>query len=179
MYAPLAADDEIRLLELGPSSNDELIHCVLRHVRLSEVSHYEAISYCWGDANDTVPIECSGSLLMVTRSLHSLLSHIRLDSRHRTIWADAICINQTDLAERSAQVRMTGSIYSKVNGVIAWLGEVTPGSDVAMGLIQLFRQVSSQERGTQALPNDLARAWYEVAQLLKRDYFRRVWVRLP
>lgn len=37
-------------------------------------------------------------------------------------WVDAICINQSDLDERSRQVRIMPDIYSKAAGVIVWLG---------------------------------------------------------
>ncbi|KAF2239752.1 hypothetical protein EV356DRAFT_109915 [Viridothelium virens] len=48
------------------------------------------------------------------------------------LWADAICINQDDLDERSHQVSMMGLIYSKAKGVIAWLGESNKESDLAL-----------------------------------------------
>ncbi len=38
-------------------------------------------------------------------------------------WIDGICINQTDLQQRSAQVQLVRGIYSKCEGVIAWLGD--------------------------------------------------------
>lgn len=38
------------------------------------------------------------------------------------IWADAICINQEDLAEKSAQVRLMSRIYQRAQNVMAWLG---------------------------------------------------------
>lgn len=37
-------------------------------------------------------------------------------------WIDAICINQSDLDERSRQVRIMPDIYSRAMGVIVWLG---------------------------------------------------------
>jgi hypothetical protein len=39
----------------------------------------------------------------------------------RYFWIDAICINQTDVAERSHQVSMMGLIYSKTAAVLMWL----------------------------------------------------------
>ena len=38
-------------------------------------------------------------------------------------WVDAICINQNDLEERSAQVQVMPQIYSKASCVIVWLGD--------------------------------------------------------
>lgn len=37
-------------------------------------------------------------------------------------WIDAICINQSDLDERSRQVRIMPDIYSRASAVIIWLG---------------------------------------------------------
>lgn len=41
----------------------------------------------------------------------------------RFFWVDAICINQDDLEERSAQVQIMPQIYSKASCVIVWLGD--------------------------------------------------------
>lgn len=40
------------------------------------------------------------------------------------VWIDALCINQTDIDERSAQVRLMPQIYSNASCVIVWLGHV-------------------------------------------------------
>lgn len=48
------------------------------------------------------------------------------NSKGRTsgfLWIDAICINQADLEERSAQVRIMPRIYSNADCVIVWLGD--------------------------------------------------------
>ncbi|PSR77686.1 hypothetical protein BD289DRAFT_142389 [Coniella lustricola] len=50
-------------------------------------------------------------------------------------WIDALCINQGDLEERSAQVRIMPQIYSKADCVIVWLGD---DSDM---LFRLLRNV--------------------------------------
>jgi hypothetical protein len=39
------------------------------------------------------------------------------------IWIDALCINQKDIEERAAQVRLMGKIYRQARRVIIWLGE--------------------------------------------------------
>lgn len=43
-------------------------------------------------------------------------------TKQRYIWIDALCIDQTNLAERSEQVGMMRSIYQKAQLVISWLG---------------------------------------------------------
>jgi hypothetical protein len=40
----------------------------------------------------------------------------------RPLWADAICINQSDQKEKAIQVSMMGKIYSNAQTVIVWLG---------------------------------------------------------
>ena len=41
---------------------------------------------------------------------------------HDSMWIDALCINQFDLDERGAQVRIMGDIYRYTSRVLVWLG---------------------------------------------------------
>ncbi len=47
-----------------------------------------------------------------------------LTDRSAQIWADAVCINQNDLNERSSQVTFMGDIYKSAKGCQIWLGTV-------------------------------------------------------
>ncbi|KAK5661799.1 hypothetical protein OQA88_9901 [Cercophora sp. LCS_1] len=47
------------------------------------------------------------------------------------IWIDAICINQTDLAERSQQVSIMGDIYQQCVMTLVWLGKEDPGPEAS------------------------------------------------
>jgi hypothetical protein len=51
------------------------------------------------------------------------------------MWLDAICINQDDLAEKTVQVRMMGSIFGGAFAVLAWAGFRTKGSDRAVAAV--------------------------------------------
>ena len=42
-------------------------------------------------------------------------------------WADAICINQKDLEEKSAQIPLMANIYWNASQVLAYLGEDPDG----------------------------------------------------
>lgn len=69
-----------------------------------------------------------GSPFRITYNLAAALKHLRAtelfaDEAALPIWIDAICINQADLAERSQQVAIMGSIYSGARCVLSWLGE--------------------------------------------------------
>jgi hypothetical protein len=62
-----AAKNEIRLLEILPSHDQSsIICCRLKHVSLNEPPAYEALSYCWGNAEDTETIKLNGSRFSAT-----------------------------------------------------------------------------------------------------------------
>lgn len=43
--------------------------------------------------------------------------------RPRSLWVDAVCINQRDNKEKGHQVALVAKIYSNANCVLVWLGE--------------------------------------------------------
>ena len=57
------------------------------------------------------------------------LKALRDKKRPRILWIDALCINQSDIEERSSQVAFMSSVYSRAVRVIVWLGE--SGKDIA------------------------------------------------
>lgn len=80
---------------------------------------YEALSYVWDIIGDPVDIKIgpSGSdRLFITQNLATALPYLRYENEIRTLWIDAICINQQDLRERSSQVRIMGDIYRSGSG---------------------------------------------------------------
>lgn len=48
---------------------------------------------------------------------------------------DCICINQSDMDERSAQVRIMYKIYQNARAVLIWLGPASDDSDLAMEFV--------------------------------------------
>jgi hypothetical protein len=48
-------------------------------------------------------------------------------TQYRTIWADAICINQTDTSEKNIQVRQMSNIYASADQVIIYVGDYEEG----------------------------------------------------
>lgn len=131
IYEPLnPAIDEIRLLTLHPASQaDSTIFCTLSHASLAaETPEYEALSYVWGKPNLSASILLNDVNFYVTPSLASILSTLRLHNKTRVLWVDALCINQSDVQERSQQVALMRKIYSCCRQDIAWLGEL-PDND--------------------------------------------------
>ncbi|KFY88006.1 hypothetical protein V500_06634 [Pseudogymnoascus sp. VKM F-4518 (FW-2643)] len=116
----------IRLLELLPSSTSAAIKCRLIYAFLTENPLYEALSYCWGDLSNPVTIQCDTSTISVTQNLYSALVRLQKKQEIRTLWVDAICINQNDDLERSHQVRQMKDIYQTASQTLVWLG---PGNE--------------------------------------------------
>ena len=54
------------------------------------------------------------------------------------IWADAICINQEDDAEKSLEVAQMGKVYENARRVLIWLGDTDEESDRAFRLFNGF-----------------------------------------
>jgi hypothetical protein len=139
-YTELNTDqDLIRLLHLSPaSSEDEIIRCRFTVALLDNNPEYEALSYAWGDIEDTLPIEVEGSVVQITSNLHSALKHLRFNELERTLWVDALCINQENFRERKHQVSRMSSIYGQAWKVVVWLGESWDGSDLAMDFVRIL-----------------------------------------
>lgn len=104
IHAPLG-QREIRLLDIRPNIWHEPLECLLRIVSLDDDNiRYEAISYRWdGDMTNILVNDCN---FQVSSSLEHFLRRLRHKNTIRTVWADAICINQSDIQERGAQVNL-------------------------------------------------------------------------
>jgi hypothetical protein len=117
---------EIRILHLHPATELHApIVSDLRLALLDEHPEYEAISYAWGNPNDTLPIRVNGEPLPITKSLHGALLRLREHERLK-LWADAICMHQANIKERNHQVRIMRDIYQNAQRVNVWLGEADP-----------------------------------------------------
>ncbi|RYC55228.1 hypothetical protein CHU98_g10985, partial [Xylaria longipes] len=93
---------------------------------------YEAVSYVWGDTRKRHDITIDGATLSVTANLHGALTAFRhrplsgsssssdgsdpgtgpARRQVRRLWADAVCINQEDLPERTSQVELMARIFA-------------------------------------------------------------------
>lgn len=108
------------------------VHCILSTSTLNDPPQYQALSYTWGEAKDTVPITVDLRETEVTKNLLQALIDIRQENEDVVLWADAICIDQTNNTEKGEQVPLMREIYSKASNTIAFLGLGWNGSDIAM-----------------------------------------------
>lgn len=146
-YLPLNEDlDEIRTLTLHPGDFSADIHISIQKVVLTTDTPpiYEALSYAWGSTEDPVDIEIGPNekgTLAITQNLAVTLPYLRYADKVRTLWIDAICINQQDLGERSRQVKRMADIYSLADRVVVWLG---PEKDNSAKVSHLMSDLSSE-----------------------------------
>jgi len=177
-YRPIRHKDSIRLLHLHPSVDDSApITFSILQARLSDTKlEYEALSYTWGIQFPKQTVFCQNppSILKVTQNCYGALRRLRTDSV-RCLWIDAICINQEDNNERSAQVQIIDRVFARASRVIVDLGEETLGSRL------LFNELAEAEQSkkltgkyTRPWPND--RIIHELECLYRRPWFSRVWV---
>lgn len=100
-----------------------------RTARLSKhlgLPFYFAMSYVWGTGPDLQPsheIIIDGRRFPITANVHAAL-HTRRSANPTSMryWIDAICINQEDDYEKSAQVALMRDIYHLAGAVLVWLG---------------------------------------------------------
>jgi hypothetical protein len=97
-----------------------------RVIRSVQLPTFFALSYVWGDPARTQEILVDGKRLGITENLYKALRVLQRDAMgDLKVWADAVCINQNDLAERSDQVFLMREIYHSAAEVRIWLGPST------------------------------------------------------
>ncbi|RDW59215.1 hypothetical protein BP5796_12139 [Coleophoma crateriformis] len=201
----------IRLLKLKPALHeDDEIRCSLEQVEIASAGPYEALSYVWGDARVSTrkSIILEGYSFSVTVNLWHALRNLRPKAngtakatsvKARTLWVDAICINQDLISERNSQVQMMRTIYHHAARVVIFLSGIEARLDVLEGhaLIRKIHEsvihrsptLASRKRPyslrTQVrranvllseLPSLQSPAWDQLALLFSQSWFNRVWV---
>jgi len=141
--------------------------------------------------------------LSVTANLVEALEYLPFPDKHIVLWVDAVCINQEDMDERAAQVKLMAEIYASAAPVYAWLGPPFGDSNLAMTLLRRISDaIEIDWRSTQVRPKhpmltgdfmsdiyirglidpEFALPWYgpearAIESLFNRPWFERLWVR--
>lgn len=145
---------------------------------------YEALSWCWGTddpkhlllINERDEHGVSKTFkFRIKKQLALALLYLRYPDRTRTLWIDAVCINQGDPRERSHQVQLMPDIYTRAEEVCIWLGEHDAASEVAIPFVR------DEIMGMQNFENLLrdtrhAEKWRALMLLMQRKWFSRRWV---
>lgn len=158
-YTPLSdAATHIRLLQIlrvheNDDQNHEQDHQPHVYARLTvwplaTAPPYHAISYTWGNPNETTHVVINDECMEVRLNCEYVLKQAKWyeDGRPRRrhqkwrgwkeedkgcyYWCDAICIDQGNNGEKSFQVALMGRIYKNAERVLACVGEEAEGSEM-------------------------------------------------
>ena len=163
--------DSIRVLVLEPNPDPKAaIRCKLLHKTFGQRPRYEALSYTWGSEGNKRKILIGGKDFQVGRNLWDALIHLRNPASDRSIWVDAVRINQADISERNRQVRIMHHIYNRAQAVLVWLGTADHKDriwDMTFNGVDLDSGDGDYDRvSSEAL----------ISQMCSRDYWNRVWI---
>jgi hypothetical protein len=185
------------------------------------LNDFEALSYVWGtetelhtitvrngspspssdsgEETDTREHETATSTIAVRPNLLVALRYLRDPKNVRTLWIDAVCINQQDLSERSTEVSRMGSIYHNAKRVVIWLGPEADNSELAVEACKtigklmddkslpsfIYPQKSLDNKGPQnnqqhrenVVAEQLSsEEIHAIGRLINRPWFGRLWV---
>lgn len=196
-YSALSKAGKIRLVTLRSGSFADNIQIDLCESAFAAAKPpvYEAISYTWGSQDDPLLVRVGkNSKLAVTRSLYSALQYLRFEDKSRTLWVDALAIDQLNSKEKSGQVMMMADIFRSAARVIAWLGPADHGTQRAMERLTYIgsqvvvdwrtfdmspalgcKDATLSDRVT-TLKMEHAHA-LAILALLSRNWFERLWIR--
>jgi hypothetical protein len=153
-YEPLPEGQFIRMLILYPGALDDPLKGEIEFFNIAspeKSEKYEPLSYVWGNPDRSHEIICAGQRLGLTTSLHDALRRLRQPDLPRRLWADQICINQGDKAERSQQIQFMNRIYKNASHVLVWLGPddksmAKPAFKLVRELNEIFKDKEKLEK---------------------------------
>jgi hypothetical protein len=163
---------------------------------LEDVSETAAFNGKYASARN-IPIQCNSASILVTRNSKDAIDNIKrrynrpgpMFDNTSYLWVDAICINQEDLHERAAQVKIMRRIYSTATRAFIWLGSSLARTKRAFELINLLGEILEEkydmmkqydlrlENVYKALDMEVIppEDWMILRSFLQRTWFQRVW----
>lgn len=122
----VCADKYTRLLILhAKAASGQNVRCSIKLVAIKDLpkTTYETISYVWGNPDPTAKIIIDDRLLLVPQNAETTLRRLQRADDDRTVWIDSVCIAQSNLAEKNAQIPHMGQIYQHCDRNLIYLGE--------------------------------------------------------
>jgi hypothetical protein len=185
-YRPLdTSKDEIRLLSVLHDEISNGVQCTLRHFPLLSSPPYVALSYAWNEPSTRDGVLPSKDIVLVdnrdtlvTTNLALALRTLRLETA--CIWVDALCIDQSNTIERSAQVAIMRKIYECAKKVVVWLGPEKGDSTLALDFIELVAEQATNPYFATWLMKTAKdgmhqREWTAFRNLFEREWWTRTW----
>ncbi|KAI1118645.1 heterokaryon incompatibility protein-domain-containing protein [Nemania sp. NC0429] len=172
-YEPLPQSYHTRVLELHPALDpNSALRGNFRNVNLDGDPFYDAISYTWGAPDFTEEVFIGEEFRMpITENLRDALIRFRHPTEIRSIWADAICIDQKNDEEKSKQIPSMKDIYRCASSVLVWLGKL-PVADACLREISLL----SQRKMTPTTASHMEKISSALNRLVSIPWFSRRWV---
>lgn len=177
-YTPLPTDDHyIRLVKIKNVVDNDA-----SEVKLDQAVHpftdgieYNAVSYEWGNAEVAAQIQINNQSASIRQNLHDFLK-ILSRSAYKDVWlfVDAICIDQSNILERNAQVQRMGDIYRKAGAVLVWLGPASPESDLIFDMCETKVMSTEYDALISISWEDELGAALEA--IYQRSYWTRLWI---
>ncbi|KAG0644943.1 Heterokaryon incompatibility protein [Hyphodiscus hymeniophilus] len=169
-YDSTLVSNELRLLQ-PVAVNNQFLRFKTRRVKRESRTPYTAVSYTWGNEDASEVIYLDNRRFYVRPNLWSCLFYIAQAARNAAwdyLWVDAICIDQTNGAERNSQVRLMDQTYRDAVCVSVWLGLATLPEDI-------LRHLSTQMPIKRVESDGFD--WFDsIVDLSNRPYWSRVWV---
>jgi hypothetical protein len=180
-YPPLLEEDESRLLVVSPGENGSYEYKIV-HFSLGSCPDYEAVSYAWGDNDQSAKLFLSdGSYIPISQNLSKAIPFLAGHCQSGYLWIDQLCIRQNDTQERNHQVKMMDKIYRSCKLCLVWLEEekdLDAEVRAALEVSKLHKQTSEQDTEDALalclVPN--TDIWQRITQILRRPWFTRAWV---
>ena len=172
--------NEFRLVELQSGLQyweDRLLPISLVSGRLQQCSlsnppPFVALSYECGDPSDVLPFLLDGEFVPITTNLWKALWELKKHN-HTLVWVDCLCIDQTNIAEKSAQILRLNAIFREADLVVSWLGPAADDSDKVM---QSMNTVPDQQDGYENAIDLGTTLLGCVEHFFARSYWSRSWV---
>lgn len=130
IFPPLNRDrSEIRLLKALPPSVNGTPSFQFRIVSLDDDPTFACVSYVWGTPSETnivlngqaARISVGQVLPAIKTAIHHYQDICGSDPESLWLWADALCIDQSDESEKSYQIPLMARIFSGAEHVICCL----------------------------------------------------------
>ncbi|KAK4445222.1 heterokaryon incompatibility protein-domain-containing protein [Podospora aff. communis PSN243] len=168
--------NQVRLVTILPHRGfrGSPIRCYIETVPLGS-RDFEALSYVWGDQSHQNGIFVGNDkIFAVSDNLLAALQHLRKETEPRTLWIDAICINQADDWEKTYQVRLMRNIYFAASRVLVWLGESDSDMDEAIDDLVKNNGMTSAHLPSRRETGDALREG--MRKIVMSPWWSRIWV---
>jgi Heterokaryon incompatibility protein (HET) len=167
-------------------------------VEVEKAPPYAALSYTWGSKTLERVLNVNGHDIAITKNLSEAIDALFAFVRGRNLlfWADSVCINQTDLRERSMQVQLMSTIYRAAELVLVWLGPAENDSDFGFDKLRVWEsrldEIKKQTGGSDDLAvssiavndplffgahgSEAHRIQEAFRSICRRTWWRRAWI---